>query len=79
MLLARYWNDDTGRYSDRPGVSATVRAHCDAVEIADPLLGAAPGQMTAAEHAERLRVSRGVHRPAPVHSPMFTMPHQGLS
>ncbi|UIX33403.1 acyltransferase [Streptomyces sp. GQFP] len=54
-VLARCWNDDTGRYSDRPGVSATVRAHCDAVEIADLLLGAPPQQMAAAEHAERLR------------------------
>ncbi|MFI5474515.1 acyltransferase [Streptomyces cacaoi] len=55
-VLARCWSDDTGRYSDRPGVSATVRAHCDAVEIADLLLGAPPEQLTAAEHAERLRV-----------------------
>lgn len=42
-VLARCWNDDTGRYSDRPGVPPTVRAHCDAVEIADLLLGAPPG------------------------------------
>ncbi|MGW0710289.1 DapH/DapD/GlmU-related protein [Streptomyces sp. NPDC002643] len=55
-VVARCWSDDTGRYSDRPGVSATVRAHCDAVEISDLLLGAPPKQLTAAEHAERLRV-----------------------
>ncbi|MFD3925782.1 DapH/DapD/GlmU-related protein [Streptomyces sp. NPDC058614] len=54
-VLARCWNDDTGRYSDRPGVSATVRAHCDAVEISDLLLDAPPKQLSAAEHAERLR------------------------
>ncbi|MFG2279663.1 acyltransferase [Streptomyces asoensis] len=55
-VLARCWNDDTGRYADRPGAAPTVRAHCDAVEIADLLLGAPPEQMTAVEHAERLRV-----------------------
>ncbi|WP_051801235.1 acyltransferase [Streptomyces sp. NRRL F-525] len=54
-VLARGWSDDTGRYSDRPGVPATVRAHCDAVEIADLLLGAPPKQLTATEHTERLR------------------------
>ncbi|WP_329071646.1 acyltransferase [Streptomyces sp. NBC_01429] len=55
-LLARCWSDDTGRYSDRPGAAASVRAHCDAVEISDLLLGVPPEQLTAAEHAERLRV-----------------------
>ncbi|WP_210583661.1 DapH/DapD/GlmU-related protein [Streptomyces sp. GESEQ-35] len=54
-VLARCWSDGTGRYSDRPGGSATVRAHCDAVEIADLLLGAPPEQLAAADHAERLR------------------------
>ncbi|MGP4047925.1 acyltransferase [Streptomyces sp. 2A115] len=54
-LLARCWNADTGRYRDRPGAPATVRAHCDAVEIADLLLGSPPAQLAAAEHAGRLR------------------------
>ncbi|RDG39944.1 acyltransferase [Streptomyces corynorhini] len=54
-VLARCWSEDTGRYSDRPGVPATVRAHCDAVEIAALLLDAPPGRMSAAEHAGRLR------------------------
>ena len=54
-LLARAWNADTGRYRDRPGATATVRAHCDAVEIADLLLESPPPQLTAAEHIERLR------------------------
>ncbi|MER7561434.1 acyltransferase [Streptomyces sp. NPDC097941] len=51
-LLDRCW--DGGRYVDRPGVAPTVRAHCDAVEIADLLLGAVPGHLSADEHIERL-------------------------
>ena len=51
-LLARCWDGD--RYVDRPGAAPTVRAHCDAVEIADLLLGSVPGQLTAGEHRERL-------------------------
>lgn len=54
-LIARCWNPDTGRYVDRPGAPVTVRAHCDAVEIADLLLGSPPEQLAAEEHAERLR------------------------
>ncbi|MEU9190422.1 acyltransferase [Streptomyces sp. NPDC048484] len=54
-LLARAWDANAGRYRDRPGASTTVRAHCDAVEIADLLLGSPPPQLTATEHAERLR------------------------
>ncbi|MEE1831205.1 DapH/DapD/GlmU-related protein [Streptomyces sp. SP17KL33] len=51
-LLARCWDGE--RYTDRPGVAPTVRAHCDAVEIADLLLSAAPAQLDRAEHIERL-------------------------
>ncbi|MER5834138.1 acyltransferase [Streptomyces sp. NPDC002130] len=54
-LLDRSWHPDTGRYADRPGSEPTVRAHCDAVEIADLLLGDVPPQLTAPEHVERLR------------------------
>ncbi|MFF7598256.1 acyltransferase [Streptomyces mirabilis] len=54
-LVARCWNPDTGRYADRPGAPATVRAHCDAVEIADLLLGSPPEQLAADEHTARLR------------------------
>ncbi|MFI8229987.1 DapH/DapD/GlmU-related protein [Streptomyces sp. NPDC085900] len=51
-VIARCW--DGARYVDRPGAAPTVRAHCDAVEIADLLLGTAPGQLTADEHVRRL-------------------------
>lgn len=51
-LLSRAWDGE--RYRDRPGVAATVRAHCDAVEIADLLLGRAPEQLAPEEHLRRL-------------------------
>jgi acetyltransferase-like isoleucine patch superfamily enzyme len=51
-VLGRCWTGD--RYVDKPGAAPTVRAHCDAVEIADLLLGTAPQQLDAAEHAGRL-------------------------
>ncbi|MFD2356244.1 hypothetical protein ACFSTC_53720 [Nonomuraea ferruginea] len=34
-----------GAFVDRPGAAVTVRAQCDAIEIADLLLGRAPGPM----------------------------------
>ncbi|MFJ4979730.1 acyltransferase [Streptomyces coeruleorubidus] len=54
-LLDRCRQPGTGRYVDRPGAEPTVRAHCDAVEIAQLLLGEAPPHLPAAEHAARLR------------------------
>lgn len=60
-MLDRCWRPDTRRYADRPGAEPTVRAHCDAVEIADLLLGEAPSQLPAAEHVARLR---GLQDPA---------------
>ncbi|MFF6784563.1 DapH/DapD/GlmU-related protein [Streptomyces sp. NPDC012510] len=51
-LLDRCWNGT--HYTDRPGAAPTVRAHCDAVEIADLLLGRPPEHLTEAEHIERL-------------------------
>jgi acetyltransferase-like isoleucine patch superfamily enzyme len=51
-LLDRCWDGE--RYVDRPGAAPTVRAHCDAVEIADLLLGAAPEHLSAEEHIGRL-------------------------
>ncbi|MEW2809859.1 acyltransferase [Streptomyces massasporeus] len=54
-LLDRSWRPDTGRYADRPAAEPTVRAHCDAVEIADLLLGDVPVHLPAPEHVERLR------------------------
>ncbi|MFI1031441.1 acyltransferase [Streptomyces sp. NPDC020951] len=51
-IIARCW--DGGHYVDRPGTAPTVRAHCDAVEIADLLLRSVPGQLSADEHVRRL-------------------------
>ncbi|MFF5979997.1 acyltransferase [Streptomyces olindensis] len=54
-LLDRCRQPGTGHYVDRPGVPPTVRAHCDAVEIADLLLRDVPPHLAAAEHVRRLR------------------------
>ncbi|ROR72452.1 acyltransferase [Bogoriella caseilytica] len=56
-LLHRSWDGDIadGRYVDAPGVAPTVRAHCDAVEIAAYLLDEAPPQLTWEAHRDRLR------------------------
>ncbi|MFJ9682796.1 acyltransferase [Streptomyces sp. NPDC101194] len=51
-ILGCCWDGE--RYVDRPGVLPTVRAHCDAVEIADLLLATAPEQSAADEHVRRL-------------------------
>ncbi|MFE2943262.1 acyltransferase [Streptomyces sp. NPDC059255] len=51
-IVARCWDGE--RYADRPGAAPTVRAHCDAVEIADLLLATPPGQLDRGEHARRL-------------------------
>ncbi len=54
-ILGGHWDATTGRYLDTVGGLPTVRAHCDAIEIADLLLGAAPPQLPAQEHLQRLR------------------------
>jgi len=54
-LLERSFDARTGLFADRPGEAPTVRAQCDAIEIADLLLGTAPPQLPAAEQAARLR------------------------
>ncbi|MDR7277762.1 acyltransferase [Catenuloplanes atrovinosus] len=54
-VLARCWDADRGLFTDKPEDPPTVRAQCDAIEIADLLLGRAPDQLPAAEQADRLR------------------------
>ncbi|GAA2757795.1 acetyltransferase-like isoleucine patch superfamily enzyme [Actinopolymorpha rutila] len=67
-VLARCWRpapdagDDAGegvvhggRFLDRPGAVPTVRAWCDAVEIADLLLGTTPPHLPGEEIAAHLR------------------------
>lgn len=53
-LLDRYWQPGRDLYVDQPGARPTVRATCDAVEIADLLLGAAPPQLPAGDLIEYL-------------------------
>jgi acetyltransferase-like isoleucine patch superfamily enzyme len=54
-ILQRCWNPELGRFTDKPGSALTVRAQCDAIEIADLLLGTAPEQLPADEQADWLR------------------------
>ncbi len=56
-ILARSWVPELqqGLFVDRPGEAPTVRAQCDAIEIADLLLAGPPTQLSAAEQAHRLR------------------------
>lgn len=74
-LIARCWDPSRngGMYADSPGAAATVRAHCDAVELAELLLGTAPGQITHTDHVARLQ---GLQDPAtglvPEYSPEGT-------
>lgn len=55
VVLQRAWRDDLGLFADRPGAAATVRAQCDAIEIADLLLGTAPPQVPEELQIRRLR------------------------
>jgi acetyltransferase-like isoleucine patch superfamily enzyme len=54
-VLARCWDSNDGMFRDRPGTPVTVRAQCDAVEIANLLRGNAPDQIPAQELVEWLR------------------------
>lgn len=54
-VLARSWDDTARLFVNQPGVSPTVRAQCDAIEVADLLLAGPPPQRDAAELAELLR------------------------
>ncbi|MFE5336702.1 acyltransferase [Isoptericola sp. NPDC056573] len=54
-LLDRCWDPAAGLFVDAPGRTPTVRAQCDAVEIADLLLGGPPPQLPAEEQVARLR------------------------
>ncbi|HEX8345108.1 MAG TPA: acyltransferase [Actinoplanes sp.] len=55
-VLARCWRPGSagGRFTDSPGAPPTVRAQCDAVEIAVLLTGNPPAQLPVEEQAARL-------------------------
>jgi acetyltransferase-like isoleucine patch superfamily enzyme len=57
-ILARAWDAESGVYSDRPGVDPSLRAHCDAVEVARLLLPGAPPQLTSHQHRARLTATQ---------------------
>ncbi len=54
ILRAAFDPAGEGAYRDCPDRPPTVRAHCDAVELADLLLGRPPDQLLPAEHVARL-------------------------
>lgn len=54
-VLDRSFVAESGLFVDHPGAAPTVRAQCDAVEIADLLLGSAPPQLPAVLLVDRLR------------------------
>ncbi|MCE7000665.1 acyltransferase [Saccharothrix sp. S26] len=54
-VLERCWNPDLGLFTDQPQAPPTVRAQCDAIEVADLLLGRAPDQLPARAQVDRLR------------------------
>ncbi|MEW1960008.1 acyltransferase [Kineococcus sp. NPDC059986] len=55
-LLARCWDPGLpgGQFLDRPGAPPTVRAQCDALEVAALLLDDAPGPLPPEEQLDRL-------------------------
>lgn len=54
-VLDRSFDTGSGLFVDRPGEPPTVRAQCDAIEIADLLLGSAPPQLPVDTQVDRLR------------------------
>lgn len=54
-ILARCWDERNREFLDRPGATPTVRAWCDAVEIADLLSRTPPQQASGEEIAGLLR------------------------
>jgi hypothetical protein len=54
-VLDRCFDLKSGLFRDTPAAPPTVRAQCDAIEIADLLLGLPPTQLPAGDQAARLR------------------------
>jgi len=56
-ILDRSWDArcNGGLFLDRPGSAPSTRAQCDAIEIADLLLGQAPPQLDSLEQIRRLQ------------------------
>ncbi|WP_323125718.1 acyltransferase [Microlunatus elymi] len=54
-ILNRAWDPERQRFTDRPGTPLKVRPQCDAIEIADMLLGTAPTQRPVDEQIGWLR------------------------
>ena len=55
QVLERSWDPARTMFVDKPGAAVTVRAQCDAIEIADLLLGRGPDQLCVEDQVRRLR------------------------
>jgi len=53
-ILARCWNDERALFADEPGAEPTLRAQCDALEIAELLTGTLPPQRGRDDYLELL-------------------------
>ncbi|SEE67711.1 acyltransferase [Ruania alba] len=54
-ILDRSWNRSLERFVDAPGRPPTVRAHCDAIEVAAYLTGEVPPQLSREAHVSWLQ------------------------
>lgn len=54
-ILDRSWDAERQLFADRPGVPASVRAQCDAIELSMLLTDAPPPQLSAGTQRDRLR------------------------
>lgn len=57
-ILTRSWDTDAGVYVDRPEVEPSLRAHCDAIELASLLLPGAPPQLATHQHRTQLAAAQ---------------------
>ena len=53
-VLARSWDEASRAFVDGPGEPISLRAHCDAVEISDLLLGPVPPQLSRERVRDRI-------------------------
>lgn len=64
-VLARAWDASSARFTDRPGAEPTLRAQCDAVEIADLLHGGVPASRMRRRCAGSSTAGRATTAPTP--------------
>lgn len=76
-ILDRSWDAERRLFTDRPGVAASVRAQCDAIELSMLLTGAPPPHVSSEALRDRLR---GWHDPqSGLVAPIDAHGHQAVS